>query len=51
MNASKENAEKALAKLDHASVNRKDRQFLRDFLEAAKRKLPSEAAFERAKAK
>jgi hypothetical protein len=51
MNASKENAAMALGKLDRAGSSREDRQFIRDFLEAAKRKLPSEAAYARAKAK
>ena len=44
MNASKENAAKALAELDKEQPNR---DFVREFLEAAERKLPKEASYER----
>jgi hypothetical protein len=44
MNASKENAAKALAELDK---NRPDHTFIRQFLEAAQRKLPREASYQR----
>jgi hypothetical protein len=48
MNASKENAVKALAELDK---KRPDYGFVREFLNAAHRKLPKEASYEREKAK
>jgi hypothetical protein len=44
MNASKENAAKALAELDKT---RPDQKFIREFLEAAQRKLPREASYGR----
>lgn len=44
MNASKENAAKALAELDREEL---DRNFVREFLEAAQRKLPKEASYKR----
>ena len=44
MNASKENAAKALAELDKQQPNR---NFVREFLEAAQRKLPKEASYKR----
>lgn len=49
MNASKENAREALAKLSKSGDP--DTGFIREFLEAAERKLPSEAAFAKAKDK
>ena len=57
MNASKEEARKALEVLESFSGGlcrggfQSEVQQLRTFLEAAERKLPSEAAFKRAKAK
>ena len=46
MNASKENAAKALAIVNSEKLpSPHDRQFLREFIEAAQRKLPREAAF------
>jgi hypothetical protein len=44
MNASKENAAKALTELDKS---RPDHKLIREFLEAAQRKLPREASYER----
>jgi hypothetical protein len=42
MNASKENAAKAQAELDKDTPNY---EFIREFLEAAQRKLPREASY------
>ena len=44
MNASKENAAKALAELDKEQP---DRDYIWEFLEAAQRKLPKESSYER----
>ena len=44
MNASKENAAKALAGLDKSRPNY---EFVREFLEAAQRKLPREDSYKR----
>jgi hypothetical protein len=49
MNASKENARAALSKLSKSGDP--DTGFIREFLEAAERKLPSEKAFANAKKK
>lgn len=52
MNASKENAEKSREIMERANFKDDfDRQFLDEFLKAAERKLPSEAAFKRDKKK
>jgi hypothetical protein len=47
MNASKENARAALAKV--STSGDPDTQFVREFLAAAERKLPTEAAYAREK--
>lgn len=46
MNASKENAAKASAELEK---DRPNHEFIREFLEAAQRKLPGEASYKREK--
>lgn len=52
MNASKENARKALECLDRAkdgSCDESDLDFLTEFVQATERKLPTEAAYDRDK--
>jgi hypothetical protein len=52
MNASKENATIAIAHLEKLCIQwgeGPDRQFVREFLEAAHRKLPSEASYAKEK--
>lgn len=57
MNASKEQATEALERITNLMNNArgegvgKDLQFLREFTEAAKRKLPSEAAYAKERSK